>query len=195
MKLMTIAAAAAAAATLGPTGASAQECVFEQDIYDLDEAGMAQLYDCIDDALVEAYGREGDAVGSVYRDWQVTSTGAFVPGVHGDRALITYANDIAFDDYVQYRDEGDFSMPVGSVLAKESFSIRDNGEPRVGPLFIMTKVAEGEADEFGNWVYSAVRANGAPMGISQNFCHDCHVAYDFQDNMGYPAFEVRLGAE
>ncbi len=178
-----------------PAAAQSEACTFEGDVYDLDEAGVAALYACIDDTLAASYAADNHPVGSVYRDWQVTSTGAYVPGVHGNRLLLTFANDVAYDDYVQYRFEEGFTMPTGSVLAKESFSLTNDGAPRVGPLFIMTKVDAGEADEFDNWVYSAVRANGKPMNISQSFCHDCHAAYVDQDSMGYPAPDVRFETE
>ncbi len=83
-------------------------------------------------------------------------------------------------------------MPVGSVLAKESYKLSKKGKPRRGPLFIMTKVAAGEADEFGNWVYSAVQPNGKVMKIKQGYCHSCHVAFADQDSLGYPDEDVRL---
>lgn len=192
---MALGGAALTVGVVAQAPAQTDECTFDGDVYDLDEAGIAQLYDCIDETLAEAYAADGSEVGSVYREWQPTATGAFAPGVHGDRLLFTYANDIGYDLYVQYLSEDGFQMPVGSVLAKETFSLTGEGAPRVGPLFVMTKVEPGVADEFGGWVYSAVRANGRPMGISQSFCHDCHVAFESQDSMGYPAWDVRFETE
>ena len=47
---------------------------------------------------------------------------------HGNRIMDTFANDIAAEQYLKYQEEG-FTMPVGSVLAKESItiSIKKNG--------------------------------------------------------------------
>ncbi|SEW16268.1 Cytochrome P460 [Cognatiyoonia koreensis] len=177
------------------TVAHAQDCTFDpdKDFFDFEQAEVDALYSCVSDRLAEAYAKEGDEIGTVYRDWGVTATGPAAPGAHSNRFLLTFANDVAYETYVQYGFGDDFSMPVGSVLAKESYSLTKEGEPRPGPLFIMTKVeAGGEAEEFGNWVYSAVRTNGKPMGIQQGFCHGCHSAFADQDSMGYPDRDVRF---
>ena len=108
---------------------------------------------------------------------------------------MTFVNETGFADYVKYSDENPV-MPVGSIIAKESFNVSKKGKVRKGPLFFMTKVAAGgEADKFGNWVYSAFSPKGKVMKIKQKFCHDCHGNYDDQDSLGYPADEVRLSAK
>ena len=194
MKYAWIAMAGIGMALAGaPTTALAQDdCQFDIKVEDFEQADIDRLYNCVNDSLAEGYGSQGHEVGSVYRDWQVTATGPYAPGPHGDRFLLTYANETAYADYVKYTEEEGFSMPVGSVLAKESYKLSKKGAPRRGPLFIMTKVAAGEADEFGNWVYSAVQPKGKVMKIKQSFCHDCHVAFADQDNLGYPDTDVRF---
>jgi len=195
MKSVMITAAAAAGIFISAsTAAQAQDCAFdpEVDFFDYEQVDLDRLYDCVKDRLAEGYAAEGDEVAVAYRDWGVTATGAAAPGAHSNRMLLTFANDVAYDQYVQYA-FGDFEMPVGSILAKESYSVNKKGEPRLGPLFIMTKVeAGGEAEEFDNWVYAAVRTNGKPMGIKQGFCHGCHEAYADQDSLGYPDRDVRF---
>jgi len=149
-------------------------------------------------ASTPAHAKEGCVfnIGANYRDWNVTQKGIGPSfGGHGNRFLKTFANDIAFEDYVKYRDEGGFSMPVGSILAKESWKVNKKGKPALGPLLIMTKVAPGEASKYGDWLYSGVNGKGKNFKVSQKFCHDCHGAYEDQDFLGYPAEEVRLGAE
>lgn len=193
MKSLYIAAAGSVLALFAAsTPALAQDCSFDIEIPDFEQADIDRLYACVNDRLPEAYGKEGHEIGSVYRSWQPAATGPAAPGPHSNRFLFTYANEIAYSDYVRYPYDDDFSMPVGSVLAKESWSLNKEGAPRLGPLFIMTKVAAGEADDFDNWVYSAVRTNGKPMEVSQSFCHDCHVAFEGQDSLGYPAFDVQF---
>ncbi len=135
--------------------------------------------------------REGDGVAAAYRDWTQASTRPAVAGPHGERLLNTFVNAVGAEQYLAFA-QGAFAMPIGSVLAKESITIRD-GEARTGPLFLMTKVED--ADEFGNWFYSVVQPNGKPMGISQSFCHDCHGTFAASDSMGYPLEEVRAAAE
>lgn len=197
MKASLFAAAAGAASILmmSTAAAQAQDCTFdvEKDLYDYTAEEVAAVYDCISADLAAGYAKEGDEIAAVYRTWGVTATGPAAPGTHSNRWLQTFANDVAFDTYVQYPFGEDFVMPVGSVLAKESFSLNKEGAPRNGPLFIMTKVEAGtDAEEFGNWVYAAVQPNGKPMGIQQGFCHDCHVAFSDQDSLGYPDRDVRL---
>ncbi|MEP5731974.1 MAG: cytochrome P460 family protein [Sulfitobacter sp.] len=194
MKFVWSAAAGVALALVGGlTSAHAEEaCTFEISIDDFEDADVDRLYKCISDDLAEGYAAQDNEVGSVYRDWQVTATRAAAPGAHSNRMLLTFANETAYEPYVQYTSDESFVMPVGSVLAKESFSLTKKGKPRRGPLFVMTKVAAGEADEFGNWVYAAVQPKGKVMKIKQSFCHDCHVAFSDQDSLGYPDTDVRF---
>lgn len=196
MKKPSLLTAVAAAAFFGSAQtalADAHSCTFDKDPIDFDQSEIDALYACIVDDLAAGYATEGHDIGSIYRDWRVTATGPYNPGPHGERFLLTFANDIGYDQYVQYAFGDDLEMPVGSILAKESYKLRDDGTPRPGPLFIMTKVAAGgEAAEFGNWVYSAVQPNGKNMGIQQSFCHNCHQAFADQDSMGYPDSAVRF---
>ena len=187
---MTAIAAVTLAGSL--SAAWAEECTFDIKADDFEQADTDRLYACVKDKLAAGYAKEGHEIGSTYRDWQATATGPAAPGPHGSRFLFTFANDVAYEQYVKYNEDGGFSMPVGSVLAKESFKLSKKGKPRNGPLFIMTKVAAGEADEFDNWVYSAVQPNGKNMKIKQSFCHDCHAAFEDQDSMGYPDTDVRF---
>lgn len=185
---------AAAAMLLTAGSAHAQDCSIDKDPYDLTGDEITAIYACVSEALVAGYQNGDNPVAAVYRDWTATATRPGLAGPHGERFLMTYANDIGADTYMQYAFE-DVEMPAGSVLAKESFRFSDEGAMRRGPLFIMEKVAAGTADDYDNWVYSAVQPNGNAMGISQAFCHDCHVAYSDQDNLGYPLEEVRISAE
>lgn len=163
-KLLLSAAALALLFTQGPllfqpTGAMAQTdgCTFTKSQDDFEQTDIDKLYDCIKDDLAKGYGQAGHEIGANFRNWKATQT-AIGPSFagHGDRFLKTYANDIAFDDYIQFRDEGGFSMPVGSILAKESWKINKEGVPTPGPLLIMTKLKAGEASEFGDWLYAGV---------------------------------------
>lgn len=82
-------------------------------------------------------------------------------------------------------------MPVGAVIAKESFEIKGT-KHKPGPLFIMEKVGNENAPKAAGWVYSAVKPNGKPMKVKQSFCYGCPQAYAAQDTLGYPVPAVRI---
>ncbi|WP_341861774.1 recombinase [Gymnodinialimonas sp. 57CJ19] len=187
-----ILSAAVVAATSSVALADAHSCTFEADILDFTQEQIDALYDCVSDELLENYQSGDNEVAAVYRDWGHAQTGPAAPGFHGGRFLNTFVNEVGFDAYIQYEDDDEaFEMPVGSVIAKESYTLRD-GAPRRGPLFIMTRAETADYPDTDGWIYSAVQPGGDPMGISQSFCHDCHGGYTHSDSLGYPAFDVRL---
>ncbi len=197
MSYMTAARASSASFTLAAAlvafaanTTSAQECTAEGNAGDLDEAAVEALYACIEAQMVTQYSSEGDEVAAAYRGWQVTSTRPAAPGPHGERFLQTFANDVAAEQYLKFEEEV-VAMPAGSILAKESFALRD-GVAQVGPLFVMTKLEEGQAPDAGDWLYSALQPDGKPMGIQQSFCAGCHLGWDYRDSLAYPVEEVRL---
>jgi len=156
-----------------PLPAQAQDaaCVFPKAPDDFEQAEIDKLYECIKEDLVASYGKTGHEIGANYSKWKTTQTG-IGPSFSGHVAL-----------------------PVGAILAKASWKVNKEGKPQKGPLLIMTKLPKGEADEFGNWLYTGVNGAGKSFKVSQKFCHDCHGAYEDQDSLGYPAEEVRLNAE
>ena len=186
------ATAALLSATFMATSASAECKVDSADPFDLDEAGVVELYDCLKDKLAEGYAKAGDPIATDYRNWAVTSTRPAVAGAHSNRFLQTFANDIAAEQYLKFAEEG-VVMPVGSILAKESFGIHKKkltGRP--GALFTMVKLETGGAPEFGDWLYGGIQPNGKPLKIKQSFCHNCHAGWEEQDFLAYPLEEVRI---
>jgi hypothetical protein len=197
MKLSTSLAAAAFGLALTATTALAEDCavITVEDQFDLEADEIVALYDCLADKLAEGYGKAGDEVGANYRSWAPTSTRPAIQGAHGNRILNTFANDIAAEQYLKYQEE-DFTMPVGSVLAKESITISIKKKTaRPGPLLMMTKMEVGSIPETNDWLYTGVQPNGKTMKVKQSFCHDCHEAYEDSDFLAYPMEEVRLGQD
>lgn len=197
MKLHTSLAAAALGLALTATTALAEDCavITVEDQFDLEADEIVALYDCLADKLAEGYGKAGDEVGANYRSWAPTSTRPAIQGAHGNRILNTFANDIAAEQYLKYQEE-DFTMPVGSVLAKESITISIKKKTaRPGPLLMMTKMEVGSMPETNDWLYTGVQPNGKTMKVKQSFCHDCHEAYEDSDFLAYPMEEVRLGQD
>ena len=183
-----------AAGVMVLSSAAYAECTTQTAVDDLEAAEVQTLYDCIKEKMRTGYAAADNAWAKEYTSWGATATLPAAPGTHGGRHLFTFANDVAFDEYVKFADERG-PMPTGSVLAKESFKVTKKGKVKAGPLFFMEKVAAGNADEFGNWVYSAYNPKGKPMKIKQKFCHDCHGKYSAQDALGYPVPDVRIAAQ
>lgn len=126
-----------------------------------------------------------------YRTWTPASTLPAAPGFHGERFLFTYVNEIGAAEYTRFA-EDDVAMPVGSVIAKESFSIGEDGKAKPGPLFLMQKAEAGASPRTGDWYYMAVQPNGTPMAVNvYKACNECHEAYEDQDYMAYPEEDVR----
>jgi len=173
--------------------ASAQECVADKPAGELEDAEIDALYDCIKGQLAEGYQAGDNEVAKVYREWGTASVAPRVTGPHGDRFLMTFVNPVGYDEYVKFN-EDDARMPQGTVIAKESFKLGKDNKVTRGPLFIMTKMGEGEVAETGDWVYDAVQPDGKPLKFKQSFCHDCHGAFEGQDALGYPDPDVRVSA-
>ena len=186
-------AAVLSAALITANSALAQDCpVTTLEPFDLTESDIASIYDCIGDAMVAGYSKEGDMVAKNYRNWTVTGTRHGVAGAHGNRLLLTYANDIAAEEYLKFADDG-VVMPVGSRLVKESIKInRKKSAAVIGPLFLMTKLEIGAAPETTDWLYGGLQPNGKPMRFKQSFCHDCHASWEDQDFLAYPLEAVRV---
>ncbi len=152
---------------------------------------MTELYNCIQPGLLKGYSKKGHEVGSVYGGWKAASLRPVAPGVHSGQYLMTYVNDAGYDQYVKYTSDGT-QMPVGTVIAKENFTIKSSGKVSNGPLLIMTKVGD-EAADTGGWVYSGVKPNGKKLKVDgKGFCHACHQAYPTQDFLGYPVQDARV---
>lgn len=184
-----LAAISAGILAILPVQVLAQGCAAEGDPHDMSAEEVSELYRCFEASLAAGYAHAGNKIAEDYRNWQVTSTRPAVAGPHGERFLQTFANDIAAPQYLKFEEKG-FVMPVGSVLAKESFTI-ENGEAAAGPLFIMTKLAEGAAPNAGDLRYDALLPNRNAMNIQQGFCADCHLGWDYRDSLAYPLEEVR----
>ena len=160
------------------------------DPYELSPEQITKLYDCMQAKMVQCYTGAGDKIAAEYRNWTAASTRPAVAGPHGNRLLQTFVNDIGAKQYLKYSSDG-ITMPVGTVIAKESLSVGKGGA-QVGPLFIMTKLEKGASAKTGDWKYSALLPSGKPMKVSQSFCSGCHSAFQDSDGLGYPMEEVRI---
>ncbi|MGS4945884.1 hypothetical protein ACVDG3_10440 [Meridianimarinicoccus sp. RP-17] len=156
------------------------------------------VYDCLAEALHDGYTSGAkqwiptDKVDD-YRNWTLASSFPAAPGFHDNRFLLTWVNDVGAEEYLRYAENP--KIPAGTWIAKESFSVNDDGNVRPGPLFLMQKVQAGTSPETDDWYYMLVAPNGSPMGVDvMTACSECHQgAYGFQGGLGYPVEEARIG--
>lgn len=90
---------------------------------------------------------------------------------------------------------GDFEkagvMPVGAIIAKDSFAVTDDGGVYSGPLFLMEKMAAGFNPASRDWRYSMIMPDGSIFGVTKGqdaenvaFCVTCHrTAGDTNDHL------------
>lgn len=156
------------------------------------------VYDCLKDAMYESYNK-GDKrwipaeFVRDYRDWKTANTLPAAPGFHGERYLITYVNPTGYAEYTAFKEE-DVNIPAGTVIAKESFDVAEDGTASAGPLFIMQKVAAGTSPSTGDWYYMMVAPNGQPAAVPvEQACNQCHMeTFGSRGGLGYPVEEVRV---
>lgn len=200
--ILKTAALAAAFSALG--GVAYAECKTDIAKDDLTDAQAAELYQCIEGDLLASYQKSGRGEADEFRSWFVNNTNVFISSTHGNRFVNHYVNDIGKDAYSTYAEEG-LVMPVGSITAKESFTIsKKNGSVRKGPLFLMEKMAaDAGFGETGDWKYAVILPNGKIMGETGAetgkkvaFCHGCHESVlEGQDAMFFPDEDYRVAAE
>ena len=147
--------------------------------------------------MAGGYGKAGLKMVKGYDGWTNVAAAPYQSDTHGGRYVNNYANKHAARAYSRFEKSG--TMPVGSVLAKDSFAVRPDGKTGPGPLFIMEKMAGGFDKSTGNWRYSMVMPNGKMVGMTKGkgagavkFCNECHasVAED-QDYMFFLPEESR----
>ena len=197
LRVLTLAVGTVAGSALFAAPGAHAACEAGKAGVDLNGAEAQAVYDCLKADMVAGY-KKGNkrwipkSYVDEYRGWTSASTFPAAPGFHGERFLLTFVNSVGAEQYLKYEDEG-VSMPAGTLIAKESFSVDDNGKAKVGPLFLMEKVAAGTSPATDDWYYMMVAPNGAPQAVNVvQACHVCHSGFEGSDNLGYPVEEARV---
>lgn len=132
-----------------------------------------------------------------YQSWPLFNDAPYISATHGQRYVNSYANRMAHN-YGTLQ-EGEL-LPVGSVLAKDSMTVTDEGNIYPGALFGMEKMPEGTSPETADWRYFMVMPDGSlfgdTMGSGANrvaYCHDCHAAVAERDYTFYVPEEFLVG--
>jgi hypothetical protein len=145
---------------------------------DLSGAEALTVYMRIIEDMTAGYRLSGDETAGAYRTWRRYNKSPFRSATHGQRFVNNYGNALA-KAYGQYENAGE--MPVGAILAKDSFAVTARGDVFSGPLFLMEKMPVGFNPKSRNWRYSMIMPDGSLFGITNGegsarveFCITCH---------------------
>jgi hypothetical protein len=147
-------------------------------VAEVSAAEAAAVYNCLKDEMAKAYAKAGVSQVKDYQSWLNVASAPYQSGTHGNRYVNNYADSHGDYRYKKFEKAG--VMPLGSVLAKDSFVVRPDGKVAVGPLFIMEKMVKGWRKSTGDWKYSMIMPNGkvagatGSKGMSMKFCAECH---------------------
>jgi hypothetical protein len=143
-------------------------------------AAAEKIYKRLKKDMAMAFALSDQASIKRYQTWQRYNKTPYQSTQHGDRYLNNYGNKAA-RAYGRFEKSG--KMPVGAVLAKDSFTVLKDGRKLPGPIFIMEKMKPGFKPEFGDWRYSMILPDGSFVGETggegdQNvqYCGACHAA-------------------
>jgi len=159
-----------------------------------DEA--AARYEIIRGALRRGYARSELPAASSYQRWRRYNRAPYLSSSHGNHYLNNYANDAA-RAYGKFEEAG--VLPVGSVIAKDSFAVTQTGGILLGPLFIMKKMPAGFNYASGDWQYALVQPDGTLLGETNGrgserveYCIGCHLAVEDQDHLYFVPRDYRV---
>jgi hypothetical protein len=157
------------------------------EIVDLSAEEAEQIYDTLAATMAEGYAVSLQQAAAEYRSWVRYSTAPYRSATHGQRYMNNYANATA-RAYGAYEAAG--VLPVGSVVAKDSFSVSENGTVNSGALFLMEKMQSGFNRVSGDWRYTMILPDGSLYGTTHGdgaerveFCISCHLAVEHQDHL------------
>ena len=153
----------------------------------LDAERAAEIYAIVRAAMGDGYALSGSQVVRDYQSWRRYNSAPYLSATHGNHYLNNYANERALA-YGEFEAAG--RLPVGAVIAKDSFSVTKTDEILLGPLFIMEKMPQGFSYVSGDWKYTMVKPNGRFFGETNGpgadrveYCIGCHLARERYDHL------------
>ena len=131
-----------------------------------------------------------------YRSWRRYNSAPYLSATHGNLYINNYVNE-AGAAYGRFEAAG--TLPVGSIVAKDSFVVERDGSVQPGPLFVMEKMAQGFNYVSGDWRYSQIMPDGVVFGETRGeaadrvaFCIGCHLAVERQDHLFFVPVPYRV---
>ncbi|SMO68758.1 cytochrome P460 family protein [Ruegeria faecimaris] len=152
---------------------------------DLTKDDAREIYDSLQRRMARGYAAAQLDLLLNYQNWPLYNDAPYISETHGRRFVNSYANRMAYN-YATLT-EGE-KLPVGSVLAKDSVTVTDEGKSHPGAMFVMQKLAEGANPATADWRYIMVMPDGSLFGDTLGdranavaYCHDCHEAVADRD--------------
>lgn len=122
-----------------------------------------------------------------YQRWRRYNTVPYRSTTHGARYVNNFANARAAA-YGRFEMAG--RLPEGAILAKDSLTVKRDGQVMPGPLFVMEKMSEGFNYVSGDWRYTMIMPDGSIFGETKGtgservkFCISCHLAAEKNDHL------------
>jgi len=149
------------------------------------------VYDNVSEQMIKGYAVSQDPTAKNFGAWR-----RYNSATHGNRYVNNYGNAVArgYDK----RKPGD-KLPVGAILAKDSFTVTSVRSVFAGALFLMEKLEAGKSPSTGDWRYQMIMPDGSLFGDSQGtgasevaFCHGCHAAKADRDFLFYIPKKFRI---
>ncbi|WP_170571657.1 cytochrome P460 family protein [Ruegeria atlantica] len=152
---------------------------------DLSKEEASRIYKSLQKRMARGYDAAHLDLLMNYQNWPLFNDAPYISATHGQRYVNSYANRMAHNYGTLQEGE---KLPVGSVLAKDSVTVTDEGNIHPGALFVMEKLPEGASPETADWRYIMVLPDGSMFGDTTGFrasavayCHDCHEAVADRD--------------
>lgn len=160
----------------------------------------SEIYAIVRPALQGGYSRAAGPIVSGYQNWRRMNTAPYLSATHGNHYLNNYVNEIGAATYARFEAAG--ILPVGTIIAKDSFSMTSTGEILLGGLFLMEKMRPGFSDLTGDWKYTYIQADGTLFGETNGtrserveYCIACHLAAKHRDHLWFLPKAYRIPAD
>ena len=164
-----------------------QEHFMAPNAAELEGEAAEEVYAKLKDAMAGAYRMSDREAAQSYQEWGRYNKSPYRSATHGKRFVNNYANKAA-RAYGSYEKSG--VLPVGSILAKDSFTVTKEGRVSPGPLFLMEKMEAGFNKESGDWKYIMIMPDGSFFGETHGegadlveFCIICHQTVAKNDHL------------
>ncbi|MFQ5763470.1 MAG: cytochrome P460 family protein [Rhodospirillales bacterium] len=153
------------------------------------------IYDELRKTMGGGYALSKHPAAKAYQRWRRYNTTPYLSASHGQRYVNNYANAKGAA-YGMFEKAG--RLPVGAVIAKDSFTVIEGDAVSAGPLFIMEKMPQGFNYVSGDWRYTMIMPDGSIFGETKGenaaavqFCIPCHLAAEQYDHLHFMPRDVR----